>query len=193
MKKSFLFLKYAAVLCLMLSIYVTGCDNKSEDVTINKKEEKTESRTTIEKNEIKNETKNETSLTNEEELAKKEEANQDPSQTSENKANELGMTPGLPKNFPADIPQPKNSKTLGSINSSDGTIVTFESPDKVLDIVSFYKDQMKKVGYTLTETGETLVSEKGGLINWTKDKKEVGLTLGYDKDRNITSIALTYN
>lgn len=187
MKNSFLFLKFVVALSLVISFYLTGCENKSEET-----ESKTEEKSEV-KSESKNEIKNEADVINEEELKIKEDANKDPSETGESKANELGMTPGLPGNFPSDLPQPKNSKTLGSINSSDGTIVTFESSDNVLDIVNFYKAELKKKGYTLTETGETLVSDKGGLINWTKDKKEVGLTLGYDKDRNVTSIALTYN
>lgn len=109
-----------------------------------------------------------------------------------NRSNELGMTPGLPANFPSDIPQPKNAKTLGSLNSSEGTVVTFESTDMVPDIVNFYKEEMKKNGYAISEGGENLVSDKGGLINWKKDSKEVGLMLGYDKDKNITSLVITY-
>jgi len=102
------------------------------------------------------------------------------------------MTPGLPKDFPVDVPQPKNAKTLGSLNSSEGVVVTFESTDKVQDIVDFYKEEMKRNGFAVTEGGETLVSDKGGLINWIKDKREVGLMLGYDKDKNITSLVITY-
>lgn len=191
MKYTLLFFKFILTLTLALTLYLSGCDNKSDDNSSKKTDEKSNI-----SNESKSgsgtETKNESVSAQDEELKKKEEANKEITQENENKANELGMTPGLPKNFPADLPQPKNSKTLGSINSTDGTIVTFESGDKVLDIVNYYKEEMKKGGYTLTETGETLVSDKGGLINWTKDKKEVGLTLGYDKDRNVTSIALTY-
>ena len=123
---------------------------------------------------------------------KKTEETTDPSKEDINKTNELGMTPGLPKDFPPDIPQPKNSKTLGSLNSSEGVVVTFESTDKVQDIVNFYKEEMKQNGFAITEGGETLVSDKGGLINWIKDKREVGLMLGHDKDKNITSLVITY-
>ena len=87
---------------------------------------------------------------------------------------------------------PKNSKTLGSLNSSEGTIVTFESTDKVMDIINFYKDALSKNGYVVSEGGESLISDKGGLINWKKDKKEVGVMLGFDKDKNITSLVITY-
>jgi len=128
----------------------------------------------------------------EEESKKTEELSEDTLKEDANKSNELGMTPGLPKDFPADIPQPKNAKTLGSLNSSEGVVVTFESTDKVQDIVNFYKEEMKKNGFAVTEGGESLVSDKGGLINWVKDKREIGLMLGYDKDKNITSLVITY-
>jgi hypothetical protein len=62
----------------------------------------------------------------------------------------------------------------------------------VQDIVNFYKEEMKKNGFAVTEGGESLVSDKGGLINWVKDKREIGLMLGYDKDKNITSLVITY-
>jgi hypothetical protein len=102
------------------------------------------------------------------------------------------MTPGLPSNYPSDIPKPRNAKVLGSLNSSEGTVVTFESPEQVTEIVNFYKDEMKKNGYAVTEGGENIVSDKGGLINWTKEKKEVNLMLGRDNDKNITSLVITY-
>lgn len=128
----------------------------------------------------------------EEESKKTEELSEDTLKEDANKSNELGMTPGLPKDFPADIPQPKNAKTLGSLNSSEGVVVTFESTDKVQDIVNFYKEELKKNGFAVTEGGESLVSDKGGLINWVKDKREIGLMLGYDKDKDITSLVITY-
>lgn len=102
---------------------------------------------------------------------------------------DLNMTPGLPKDFPADVPQPKDGKCLGSLGSSEGTVVTFQSPGTVKDIVTFYKDEMKKNGYQIQE-GET-VSDKGGLLEWKKENKSVGMMLGYNKD-NQTEIVITY-
>jgi hypothetical protein len=163
-----------------------GCGDKNE-VSGEKKNDG--------KQEMKSERKNETSEKKSEEINKNEQtsdAESDPSKSDLNKSNELGMTPGMPPNYPNDIPQPKNAKTLGSLNSSEGTVVTFESPDKVQDIVNYYKEEMKKNGYEMSEGGETLVSDKGGLISWKKDNREVGLMLGYDKDKNITSLVITY-
>lgn len=167
---------------IFVSAFIFGCGNKNESTGEKKIEEKKES-----KNEAKLEDPE--SVQHEEELKKKEEAN---SKVDETKLNELGMTAGLPSNFPSDIPQPKNAKVLGSLNSSEGTVVTFESSDKVADIISFYKEEMKKNGYETTEEGETLISDKGGLINWKKNSKQVQLMLGFDKDKNITSLVITY-
>lgn len=175
MRKNVLF---SVLFTLLVAAFLSGCGDKSEV----KEEKKTE-----EKNTAGSESKNESVSSDD---ASKKEAE---TSAGENKlSNELGMTPGIPRDFPEDVPKPKNSKTLGSLNSSDGTVVTFESNDKVNDIVSFYKEEMSKNGFTVSEAGETLVSDKGGLINWTKDKREVGLMLGYDKDRNITSLVITY-
>ena len=108
------------------------------------------------------------------------------------KTNELGMTAGMPADFPADVPQPLNSKVIGSLVSTDGTMVTFESKDKVQEIITFYKEEMSKSGYEITEDGELITPDKGGLINWSKKGKEVQLVLGYDKDKNISSLVITY-
>ena len=106
--------------------------------------------------------------------------------------NDLGLSEGLPEDFPDDIPLPLDGKCLGSIITSEGTVVTFESPVKVKEIVEFYKKQMDSNGYELSEGGEVLVSDQGGLLGWEKDDKEVGIMPGYDKDKDITSVVITY-
>lgn len=171
---------FVCIVLIFASSY--GCGKKSEDQAEKKNETKTDNAGEIKK-EIDPVQEN---------MTKKIENGTGVPQSDANKTNELGMTPGLPKDFPSDVPLPKNSKTLGSLNSSDGTVVTFESNDKVLDIVNFYKEELQKNGYTVTKEGESQVSDKGGLINWTKEKKEVGLMLGFDKDKNITSLVITY-
>ncbi len=107
-------------------------------------------------------------------------------------SNDLGLSAGLPANYPADVPQPKDSKCLGSLNSSEGTVVTFESNQSVKDILEFYKAEMKKNGYDLGEGGEVLMSDKGGIIGWKKDAKEVGLMLGVNDEKKNTSVVVTY-
>ena len=115
-----------------------------------------------------------------------------PKENTNSSANDLGLTSGLPNNYPADVPQPKDSKCLGSLNSSEGTVVTFESNQSVKDILDFYKAEMKKSGYDLGEGGEVLMSDKGGIVGWKKGAKEVGLMLGVNDDKKNTSIVITY-
>ncbi len=177
--------KFISLLAVILLVSFSGCDKKDDNTdtgdTKNEVSKETKSDLKSQSSEIKEDDK------------KQEETSEDPLQTDNGKLNELGMTPGLPADYPNDIPQPKNSKVLGSLNSSEGTVVTFESSDKVQDIVDFYKVEMKNNGYVISDEGETLVSDKGGLINWTRNDKTVGLMLGYDKDKNITSLVITYN
>ena len=106
--------------------------------------------------------------------------------------NDLGMSAGIPSTYPSDVPQPKDGKCLGSLNSSDGTIVTFESTQSVKDTWDFYKAEMKKNGFE-SDGNDVLMNEKGGLASWKKDKREVGLMLGANTDNsNKTSIVITY-
>ena len=107
-------------------------------------------------------------------------------------ANDIGMTPGLPADFPSDVPEPPDSKVIGSLNSSEGTVVTFESNEKVKEIVDFYKDEMKKNGFDLSDGGEILITDDGGLIGWKKGSRELGLMLAHDKDKDMTSTVITY-
>lgn len=158
------------------------------------KQEQTGSGANANKNENTNTTPSNTEAQQDqakEELKSKEEANQD--QASLEKQNDLGMTPGLPADFPKDVPVPMNSKTIGSLNSTtEGTVVTFESSEKVPGIVGYYKTEMQKNGYQQIEGSEKVEGENGAILNWKKDSREVGMMLGYDKDKSITSIAITY-
>lgn len=161
---------------------LTGCDNKSE-VSGEKKD--------ASEMENKKEVKDASSELKDSDEKRKEELNPQ-TDAAADKSNELGMTPGMPGNFPADVPQPKNAKVIGSLTSTEGTMVTFESPEKVQEIITYYKEEMKKNGYVITEDGELITPDKGGLINWKKESKEVQLVLGYDKDKNLSSLVITY-
>lgn len=116
---------------------------------------------------------------------KKEEPN------TENKTNELGITEGLPDDYPAEVPQPINSKVLGSLNTSEGTVVTFESNDKPMNIFSEFTGELEKNGYKKAD-GE-MMKDDGGMAIWNKDKKEVSIMLAWDKEKNISSVVITYN
>jgi len=135
-----------------------------------------------------NDKKTETGQTNSNENKSSGETSKDEKSGS----NDLGLSSGLPGNFPSDVPQPKDSKCLGSLNSSEGTVVTFESTQSVKDVLDYYKAEMKKNGYELGEGGEVLMSDKGGIVGWKKGAKEVGLMLGVNDEKKNTSIVVTY-
>lgn len=109
-----------------------------------------------------------------------------------NDPNGLGLTTGLPQDFPKDIPQPGNSKCNGFLYSSDGTVVTFESKDNMKTIIDFYKSQMEKNGYKSQEGNEYFQNENGAMLGYKKDAKEVGFLFGINKESNITQIVITY-
>jgi len=108
----------------------------------------------------------------------------------ENKSNELGIKEGLPADYPSDIPQPDNSKVLGSLNTSEGTVVTFESGNKPRDILGQYTAALEKSGYKKSDN--ELMKDEGGMATWNKEKKEVSIMLAWDKDKNKTSVVVTY-
>jgi len=106
--------------------------------------------------------------------------------------NDLGISEGLPKNFPNDIPQPRNSKCLGSLSSSEGTVVNFESSEKIRDLVMFYKEEMKKGGFSITEGGDVMVSDDAAILSWKKNEREFSIIMSFDKEKSMSQIAMTY-
>ena len=109
---------------------------------------------------------------------------------SENKTNELGIKEGMPADYPSDVPQPVNSKCLGSLNTTEGTVVTFESTDKPKVILTPFGEGLEKAGFKKGE-GE-MMSDDGGMVVWTKDKREVSIMLAWDKTKNNSSVVVTY-
>lgn len=109
---------------------------------------------------------------------------------TENKTNELGIKEGLPADYPPDVPQPDNSKVLGSLNTSEGTVVTFESDNKPRDIFNQYSAALEKNGYKKADS--EMMKDEGGMAVWNKDKKEVSIMLALDKEKNKTSVVVTY-
>lgn len=106
------------------------------------------------------------------------------------KSNELGIKEGMPADYPKDVPQPSNSKCLGSLNTTEGTVVTFESSDKPKAILTPFGDAVEKAGFKKGE-GE-MMSEDGGMVMWTKDKREVSIMLAWDKEKKNSSVVVTY-
>lgn len=105
-------------------------------------------------------------------------------------ANELGIKEGMPADYPKDVPQPVNSKCLGSLNTSEGTVVTFESTDMPKVVLQPFGEAVEKAGFKKSE-GE-MMSDDGGMVMWTMDKREVSLMLAWDKDKKSSSVVVTY-
>jgi len=113
-----------------------------------------------------------------------------PNTSTDPKTNELGIKEGMPADYPADVPQPVNSKTLGSLNTSEGTVVTFESTDKPKDVLQPVAEGVEKAGFKKSE-GD-MMSDDGGMTAWTKEKREVSIMLAWDKDKKVSSVVVTY-
>jgi outer membrane lipoprotein-sorting protein len=111
-------------------------------------------------------------------------------QKTTSKSNELGIEEGLPSDFPADVPKPKNADSLGTIKSSDETSVRFFTADLPKALADYYAQGLEKNGYKKTE-GESL-KDDGGMVIWKKDKKEVTLMMARDKEKNRTAVVLSY-
>lgn len=174
MKQIILLLVFSSLLLMQIN----GCGKKDEN-----------SGASTEK---KNEAGNNTDAGNKETEMSKEELKTDPAGTETGTESKLEMEAGLPADFPSDVPQFTKAKLIGSLSSSDGMMVTYESPEQVQEIIDFYKDGMKKSGYTVEEGGEIITPGKGGLINWIKQGKSVQIVLGYDKDKSLSSFVITY-
>lgn len=116
--------------------------------------------------------------------------NNSPNNTNKDTKNELGIKEGIPSDYPSDVPQPQNSKCMGSLATSEGTVVTFESTDKPKDILKSFTDGLEKSSYKKGE-GE-MMSDDGGMSMWTKDKKEVSILMAWDKDKKTSSVVVTY-
>jgi hypothetical protein len=170
-------MKKLLLLVIIFSVFaLQSCGNK-DDKTDVKKEDKTTEQTKNDGN--KNEPSKDGDL-------KKE--NSDP--------NGLGLSTGLPQDFPKDIPQPNNSKCNGFLGSSDGTVVTFESKDNLKSIVDFYKAAMEKSGYQKQEGNDYFENENGAMLGFKKSGKEapreVGFLIGVNKENNVTQVVITY-
>jgi hypothetical protein len=79
---------------------------------------------------------------------------------------------------------------LGSLNTSEGTTVTFESTEKPMDLLKDFGDNVEKIGFKKAD-GEQM-KEEGGMSMWKKEAREVSLMLAYDKEKKISSVVVTY-
>lgn len=164
-------LKLIAVLLIACSFIMAGCGKKDDNKQTTSGDNKTQTQ------DVKTDDQ------------KKDVQKTDNTQNKDSK-NELGIKEGLPGDYPKDIPQPKGGKVLGSLNTSEGTTVTFESSEKPMDILKDFGDNIEKGGFKKGE-GE-MMKEEGGMTLWKKDAREVSLMLAWDKDKKISSVVVTY-
>src|SRR3972149_793 len=104
--------------------------------------------------------------------------------------NELGISEGLPADYPSDVPKPNNSKAIGFLSTQEGMVVTFESTDKPKDIFKAFEAELEKGGFTKSEDAQ--IKDEGGMCMWKKDKREVSIMLAWQKEKNVSSAVVTY-
>ena len=104
--------------------------------------------------------------------------------------NELGISEGLPADYPSDVPKPNNSKAMGFLSTQEGMVVTFESTDKPKDIFKAFEAELEKGGFTKSEDAQ--IKDEGGMCMWKKDKREVSIMLAWQKENNVSSAVVTY-
>lgn len=162
-------LNFLAVILIAFTFIAAGCGSKDQKTGDNKTDS------------TKNKTENQNQSSG---STDQKTTNTDP------KSNELGIKEGMPADYPKDVPQPVNAKCLGSLNTSEGTVVTFESTDKPKDVLKPFGEAVEKEGFKKGE-GE-MMSDDGGMVMWTKEKREVSLMLAWDKDKKVSSVVVTY-
>jgi hypothetical protein len=98
----------------------------------------------------------------------------------------------LPEDFPSFIPIYDKLQLLGSIYSNEGSVVLFESESKIRDIVQFYDDKLVHEGFEKGEGNDKLIFDDGAMVGWRKNNIQVGMMLGVNKEKNLTSVILIY-
>ena len=112
--------------------------------------------------------------------------------------NDLKIEEGLPKDYPKDLPMPIGSTCKGYILSLDGTDVLFESSENPEIIYNVFKSEIEMNGFK-QDSVSSMISDNGGVALWKKqmsDKNDVfvySLMLAWDKEKNLTNIAITYS
>ncbi|MBN1633406.1 MAG: hypothetical protein JW917_04490 [Ignavibacteria bacterium] len=108
------------------------------------------------------------------------------------KIGDLGISSGLPDDYPSDIPQPKSGKCLGYLTSSEGTVVTFETEEPFSDIVTQYKEELKNNGYKEESSGVLSTEGKMYMAAYKKDSKEVSVIINFVEEDKKTNTVITY-
>jgi len=108
------------------------------------------------------------------------------------KVGDLGISSGLPDNFPSDIPQLKNGKCLGYLTSSEGTVVTFETEEPFSDVLNQYKEDLKNNGFKEEDSGVLSSEGKMYMATHKKDSREVSVIISFVEEEKKTNAVITY-
>lgn len=111
---------------------------------------------------------------------------------SDTKIGDLGISSGLPDDYPSDIPQPKNGKCLGYLTSSEGTVVTFETEESFSDVLNQYKEDLKSNGFKEDASGVLSSEGKMYMATYKKDTKEVSVIISFVEEDKKTNAVITY-
>lgn len=98
----------------------------------------------------------------------------------------------LPEDFPNYIPIYERFQLKGSIYSNEGSVILFETESKIRDIVQYYNEKLTSEGFEAGEGNEKLIFDDGAMLGWRKGNIQIGIMLGVDKERNLTSVILIY-
>ncbi|MBM4158193.1 MAG: hypothetical protein FJ216_05360 [Ignavibacteria bacterium] len=124
--------------------------------------------------------------------AKTEESKDKKSEDNKSAGSDLGLSTGIPADFPKDVPQPKNSKPLSYIKTSEGTVVSFETKENIKDVVEFYKSEMKSGGFTSDESAEIMSGNEIFIGLWKKMDREISVVISVNTEENNTLVVITY-
>lgn len=108
------------------------------------------------------------------------------------KIGDLGISSGLPNDYPSDVPQPKDGKCLGYLTSSEGTVVTFETEAPFTEVLNQYKEDLKSNGYKEDASGVLSSEGKMYMATYKKDTKEVNVIISFVEEEKKTNAVITY-
>ncbi len=105
---------------------------------------------------------------------------------------EVGEDVELPDNYPNDVPVYKNAKILSSITSKtdqvDTMTVTLQSDDSLNDVAQFYKDQLPKNGFSITNQRE---DKSIAVLSANKDDRTVSIVASRNNDKTSIGINIS--
>ncbi len=84
---------------------------------------------------------------------------------------------------------PNANRTFNINNRIVGLFMTYQTNDSAKQVIAFYKTEMQKRGYNITNDFISS-SESGGLIVFTKGNDRVYVMVGRDSTHGNTSIAI---